>query len=317
MFSGKTILITGGTGTIGHFLVEKLLHTDLKKIIIFSRDENKQFDMQHKYHDKRLEYMIGDIRNPQQIDCAMYDVDYVIHAAALKQVPIAERNPIEAVLTNVIGTYNVVLSSINHNVQKIVSLSSDKAISPTNCMGMTKGLGERIIKSHLCSKGITDILCIRLGNVLGTRGSVIPLWKKQIREHGKITLTDKNMTRFIMTVEDVFQLLIHAMKNGKSGETIFLDMHACSIYDMAQCICSHYGLNKENDIIFSGIRLGEKLYEELFSEEEIPYIYAVGKYYHVGLHKQKDTMDLVRKSCDARLFSIQEIEQLLMENQII
>lgn len=317
MFSNKTILITGGTGAIGQYLVEKLLYTEAKKIIIFSRDEDKQFKMQHKYSDDRLVYIIGDIRNRQQMDCALYGVDYVIHAAANKQVPIAERNPVEAVFTNVIGTYNVILSSINHNVQKVVYISSDKAISPTNCMGMTKGISERIIKSDIYSKGNTDIVGVRLGNVLGTRGSVIPLWKNQIKMNGKITLTDKKMTRFVMTTEDVYNLIVHAIDKGRSGEIIFLDMNVCNIFDIAKCICSYYGLDSENDIILLGPRRGEKFYEELFSEEERSYIYSIGSYYHIGTNKRNDSFDIPCKSCDLKLLSISEIKKILVNNQII
>jgi len=317
MFINKTVLITGGTGTIGQFLVEKLLHTNVKRVIVFSRDEEKQFDMQQKYSDSRLCYVIGDIRNQQQIDCAMYGVDYVIHAAAIKQVPIAEKNPVEAVLTNVMGTYNVVLAAINQNAKKVVYISSDKSIAPTNCMGMTKGISERIIRSELCSKSKTEIVSVRLGNVLGARGSVIPLWKKQIRARGKIVVTDKAMTRFIMTTEEVYQLIVHAVKEGKSGEIIFLDMNACSIYEMAKCICMCYGLDYRSSILLAEPRTGEKMYEELFSEEEKSYMYSLNEYYHVGTVKKVEKLNIPCRSNEVNLLTVDEIRELLIQNDII
>ena len=317
MFSEKTILITGGTGTIGQYLVEKIIMSGCKKVIIFSRDEEKQYNMKQQFLDKKIQYIIGDIRDCQRLDNVLVGVDFVIHTAAIKQVPVAENNPMEAVLTNIIGTHNVITSSIRQGVKKVVCMSTDKAVNPTNCMGMSKGISERLVKAIHDSSGVTEIVCVRLGNVLGSRGSVIPLWKKQIEKIKKITLTDQNMTRFIMTTEEVYQLLVHALSNGKNSETIFLNMKACSIYDLAKVICEKYELDKKNDIQITGLRPGEKLFEELYSEEEAPYIYENNGYYHIGFKPCQKIPHIECKSNTCNLLTLTEIKNILMKNHLL
>lgn len=318
LFSDKTILITGGTGTLGSYFAEQLLRTNCKRIIIFSRDENKQFLMQQQYKDKRVEYVIGDIRNLQRIESALCDVDYVIHAAAMKHVPIAEMHPMEAVETNIIGTQNVLLGCIHKKVKTVVCLSTDKAISPTNCMGMTKGISERVMRSFACSSDSTNIICVRLGNVLGSRGSVIPLWRVQIAKHGKITLTDKKMTRFIMTYNEVFQLVEHAFANGCNGEIVVPHLAACNINDMARVVCMHYGLDADKDILVTGLRPGEKLYEELFTVEELTCIYQNDKYYHIGSASSDVVFSAIPyRSDNYPLLSSDELDMILRENHLL
>lgn len=315
---GKTILITGGTGTIGSFLVKQLLQTNCKRVIIFSRDEAKQFFMQQQHSDKRIEYIIGDVRDLQRLENALYGVDYVVHAAAMKHVPIAEKNPIEAVETNIIGTHNVLLGSVRQKVKKVVCLSTDKAVSPSNCMGMTKGISERLIQTFTSSSALTKVICVRLGNVLGSRGSVIPLWQEQIASCRKITLTDARMTRFVMTYNDVFQLLMHAFSSGINGEIIVPHMAACNIIDLAKTLCFHYGLDIEKDILVTGLRPGEKLYEELFTTEELPNIYKNGDYYHIGTSDHGFDASLIPcRSDKCILLSSTELDKILRENHLL
>ena len=260
MLEGKRILITGGTGSIGSYITQKLCMLNVQKIIIFSRDEEKQYFMKQHIDDSKVEYVIGDIRDFYRLNSALSDVDYVIHAAAMKQVPIAETNPIEAVSTNIIGTENILRCSIQQQVKKVICLSSDKAISPSNCMGMTKGICERLVRSSKLNMK-TKISCVRLGNVLGSKGSVIPTWKNQIAQKQSISLTDKGMTRFIMTMEDAYQLVMHAMQSGQHREIIFPIMKSCRIHDLAKAICIHYNMDVERTIHIIGIREGEKLYD--------------------------------------------------------
>lgn len=318
MFSCKTIFITGGSGTIGQFIVKKLISTDCKKIIIFSRGEDKQFSMQQCFSDKRIEYVIGDVRDYQRLESVLWNVDYVIHAAAIKHVPISEKNPMEAVETNIIGTNNLILASIRQNVKKVVCLSSDKAVAPSNCMGMTKGISERLVRSSIHPSSMTEIVCVRLGNVLGSRGSVIPLWKKQIKEYGKITVTNEQMTRFIMTYDDVFQLLNHAFNFGKNGEIIVSNMKACNIMDLAKTVCHNFGLESDKAILITGARPGEKLYEELFSQEELPLVYQNNTYYHIGfVNLQTDVSTIPSRSDNVVLLLQKELDIILKTNHIL
>lgn len=286
MFNNKTILITGGTGTIGSFVLSKLVRTKCKKIIILSRDEDKQFKMQNLYQDKRIEYIIGDIRNYQLVESTCSGVDYVIHAAAMKHVSIAEKNPFEATLTNIIGTNNIITASIKQHVNKVIYISTDKTIYPSSCMGMTKGIAERLVKNSVNFKHKTDVIAIRLGNVIGSRESVITIWKEQMLHNQKITLTSENMTRFIMTNDEVYNLLLHAISKGNAGEVIVSKMAVCNLSDLAKCFCKHYKLSYDTDVIISGIRKGEKMFEEIFSSEEIEYLYQVDNYYHISNEKQ-------------------------------
>ena len=316
MFNEKTILITGGTGTIGSFLVSKLIRTKCKKIIIFSRDENKQFKMQNIYSDSRIEYIIGDIRNYQLVESTAATVDYVIHTAAMKQVSIAEKNPLETSMTNIIGTNNIITASIKQHVKKVICISTDKAVCPSNCMGMTKGIAERLVKNSINNICATDVVAIRLGNVIGSRGSVIPTWKDQMLHNQKITLTSENMTRFIMTNDDVYNLLMHAFSKGYAGEIIVPNMTVCNIADLARCFCNHYGLSYENDVIISGMRKGEKMFEEIFSSEEIEYLYQVDDYYHISNKKQANNISVPRKSYECIPMNIDEIDKMLCSKEL-
>ena len=262
--------------------------------------------------------MIGDVRDYQRLESALFGVNYVIHAAALKQVPMAEMNPMEAVATNIVGTHNVLCGSAHQQVEKVVCLSTDKSVAPSNCMGMTKGIGERLIRSSTRLYSNLDAVCVRLGNVLDSRGSVIPLWKNQIEKNQSITLTDERMTRFIMTYEDVFQLLVHAFTTGEKGEVIISNMKACRILDLAKTVCLHYGLNVEKNILITGSRPGEKLYEELFSPEEMQFIYQNDTYYHIGNQKVCWVTDTTPYRSDkCTLLDCNELEELLRKNNIL
>lgn len=318
MFNEKTILVTGGTGTIGQFLVQKLTGTGCKRIVVFSRDENKQFFMQQQYSDKRIEYVLGDVRDYQRLENALFGVDYVIHAAALKQVPMAEINPMEAVEINIVGTHNVLYGSARQQVKKVVCLSTDKSVAPSNCMGMTKGVCERLITSSARLYSNLDAVCVRLGNVLGSRGSVIQLWKKQIEQNRTITLTDERMTRFVMTYEDVFRLLMHAFAAGAKGEIIIPNVKACRILDLAKVVCLYYGLDVKKNMLITGARPGEKLYEELFTIEEMQFIYQNDTYYHIGNQKGcwiADTTPYRSDKCTP--LDCNELEELLRGNNIL
>lgn len=311
MFTNKIILVTGGTGTIGSFLVRKLIETKCKKIIVFSRDENKQFELKNIYSDLRIEYIIGDVRNYQSVESAARNIDYIIHTAAMKHVPIAEENPLETSLTNIIGTNNIINAAIRQHVRKVICISTDKAVFPSNCMGMTKGIAERLVKTSIRNNCTTEIVAIRLGNVIGSRGSVISIWNVQMTNSKKITLTSEKMTRFIMTLDDVFNLLMHAISNGNSGEIIISNMAVCRISDLARCFCRHYGLSYENDVIISGPRKGEKEFEEAFSSEEIAYLYQVDGYYHIGIEKQANCISVYRTSHEYTPMNIDELDNLL------
>lgn len=315
MLNGKRILITGGTGSIGNYIISKMCSTNVQSIIVFSRDEEKQYYMKQKIIDPRVEYIIGDIKDYHRVNSALYDVDYVIHAAAMKQVPIAEANPIEAVATNIMGTENVLRCSIQHKVEKVICLSSDKAISPSNCMGMTKGICERLVRSFNPSVK-TKISCVRLGNVLGSKGSVIPTWKEQISQAHSILLTDINMTRFIMTLDNVYQLIMHAIQFGQHREIIFSNMKSCNIHDLAKAMCICYGLSLEETVHIIGVREGEKLYEEIFSEEEKNHIYENNGYYHISRDVYPLALQIPRKSDECKIMTVEQLINLLADNDL-
>lgn len=276
MFQGKKILVIGGTGTIGRELVKRLAAFGPAALRVFSRDEYKQFMMQQELKDfTNIRYLLGDVRDKSRLDRAMNDIDIVFDIAALKHVPACEYNPFEAVKTNVIGTENVIECSIAHRVEHVIYTSSDKAVSPTNTMGATKLLAERLISSADYSKGgdIPIFAAVRFGNVLGSRGSVIPLWQEQIGKKRCITVTDPDMTRFMMTVPQAIELLIKAFRHAKGGEVFVLKMPVIRLGDLAQVVINHESVRLGIDpgkieIAQIGLRPGEKIYEELMTAHE-------------------------------------------------
>ena len=268
MFKDKVLLISGGTGSFGNAVLRKFLSTDIKEIRIFSRDELKQDNMRKLYNNIKLKFYIGDVRDKKSINDAMKGVDYVFHAAALKQVPSCEFYPMQAVRTNIIGTENLLDSAINAGVKKFIALSTDKAVYPINAMGITKAMMERVVVSKSRNTKNTMVACTRYGNVMASRGSVIPLFLNQIKKNKPITITDPNMTRFMMTLEDAIDLVIYAFKNGKAGEIFVQKSPATNMKTLAEAIKKLFDKpNHPIDII--GTRHGEKLFEVLLSREEM------------------------------------------------
>lgn len=286
IFKDKTLLITGGTGSFGNAVLNRFLDTDIKEIRIFSRDEKKQDDMRHEYQVKypdvahKIKFFIGDIRNLQSCRNAMPGVDYIFHAAALKQVPSCEFFPMEAVKTNVIGTDNVLTAAIEAKVGAVICLSTDKAAYPINAMGITKAIEEKIAVAKSRYSGDTKICCTRYGNVMCSRGSVIPLWIDQIRNGHSVTLTEPNMTRFIMSLEEAVDLVLFAFENGQNGDILVQKAPACTIQTQAEAVCELFGGKKE-DIRVIGIRHGEKIYETLLTNEECAKAEDMGDFYRV------------------------------------
>ncbi|MGI6325029.1 MAG: polysaccharide biosynthesis protein [Bacilli bacterium] len=281
MFKDKVLLITGGTGSFGNAVLERFLDTDIKEIRIFSRDEKKQEDMRVKYNNEKIKFYIGDVRDYNSVDDAMDGVDYVFHAAALKQVPSCEFFPVEAVKTNVLGTNNVLEAAINHGVKKVICLSTDKAAYPINAMGMSKALMEKVAvaKSRNLSEKDTIICRTRYGNVMASRGSVIPLFVEQIESGKPITITNPNMTRFMMTLDDAIDLVLYAFEHGKQGDLFIQKAPAATIGTLAQAIKE---LKKaDNPIKYIGERHGEKLYEVLVTKEEMANAIDLGKYFRI------------------------------------
>lgn len=268
MFANKTLLITGGTGSFGNAVMERFLNTDIKEIRIFSRDEKKQDDMRKKYNNEKIKFYLGDVRDVNSIKNAMYNVDYVFHAAALKQVPSCEFFPMEAVKTNVIGTENVVNTAIEYKVKKVICLSTDKAAYPINAMGISKAMMEKVFvaKSKNVNPEDTLICGTRYGNVMASRGSVIPLFIDQIKKGKPLTITDPNMTRFLMSLEEAVELVIFAFENAKAGDIMVQKSPASTIGDLAQALIELF--NAKNEIKVIGTRHGEKLYETLLTREE-------------------------------------------------
>ena len=288
LFTGKTLLITGGTGSFGNAVLNRFLTTDIGEIRIFSRDEKKQDDMRHEYQAKypefadKIKFYIGDVRSIESIRPAMVGVDYIFHAAALKQVPSCEFFPMEAVRTNVIGTENVLTAAIEAGVSNVVCLSTDKAAYPVNAMGTSKAMMEKVIvaKSRTVSPEKTKICCTRYGNVMCSRGSVIPLWINQIKKGEPITITDPTMTRFIMSLDEAVDLVLFAFEHGKSGDILVQKAPACTIGTQAQAVCELFGGKKE-DIKIIGIRHGEKMNETLLTNEECANAIDMGNFYRV------------------------------------
>ncbi|GAB1431753.1 polysaccharide biosynthesis protein [Spirochaetota bacterium] len=282
MFKNKVLLITGGTGSFGNAVLRRFLNSDLKEIRIFSRDEKKQDDMRHKLQNDKVKFYIGDVRDRQSVDNVMEGVDYVFAAAALKQVPSCEFFPMQAVYTNVLGTNNVIESAIAHGVKNVVVLSTDKACYPINAMGISKAMMEKVAIARGRSLGQdakTVITCTRYGNVMASRGSVIPLWIDQIKTGKDITITDPNMTRFMMTLEDAVDLVLYAFEHGKNGDLFIQKAPAATLEVLATALKELLNANTEVKVI--GTRHGEKLYESLVTREEMAKSIDMGNYYRI------------------------------------
>ena len=285
-FKDKTLMITGGTGSFGNTVLKHFMNTDLAEIRIFSRDEKKQDDMRHRLQERspelasKVRFFIGDVRNAQSVRDAMHGVDYIFHAAALKQVPSCEFFPMEAVRTNVMGTDNVLTAAIEAGVESVICLSTDKAAYPINAMGITKALEEKVAVAKSRTSGKTRICCTRYGNVMCSRGSVIPLWIDQIKNGQPITVTEPSMTRFIMSLEEAVDLVLFAFEHGQNGDLFIQKAPACTIQTQAEAVCELFGGKKE-DIRVIGIRHGEKLYETLLTNEECAKAEDMGDFYRV------------------------------------
>ena len=313
LFKGKTLLITGGTGSFGNAVLNRFLSTDIAEIRIFSRDEKKQDDMRHEFQSKmpevadKIKFYIGDVRDIQSVKNAMHGVDFIFHAAALKQVPSCEFFPIEAVKTNVLGTENVLTAAIEAGVKNVVCLSTDKAAYPVNAMGTSKAMMEKVIvaKSRTVSPDKTKICCTRYGNVMCSRGSVIPLWIEQIRAGKPITITDGKMTRFIMSLEEAVDLVLFAFEHGESGDILVQKAPACTIQTQAEAVCELFGGDKQN-IKVIGIRHGEKMYETLLTNEECANAIDLGNFYRVPCDKRGLNYDKYFKDGDVERNTLTE-----------
>lgn len=281
IFDGKTLLITGGTGSFGNAVLNRFLETDIREIRIFSRDEKKQDDMRHLYNNPKIKYYIGNVRDQQSVKDAMHGVDYIFHAAALKQVPSCEFFPMEAVRTNVIGTDNVLTAAIEAGVKKVICLSTDKAAYPVNAMGTSKAMMEKVFvaKSRTVDPDKTLICGTRYGNVMCSRGSVIPLFIEQIKEGKPLTVTEPKMTRFIMSLEEAVELVIFAFENAKAGDIMVQKAPACTIEVLAQAVKELF--NAGNEVKVIGIRHGEKMYETLLTNEECARAVDMGDFFRV------------------------------------
>jgi UDP-N-acetylglucosamine 4,6-dehydratase/5-epimerase len=287
IFNEKILLVTGGTGSFGNAVVSKFIDTDIKEIRVFSRDELKQDDMRKFYNNDKLKYYIGDVRDSNSIDDAIRGVDFVFHAAALKQVPSCEFYPMQAVKTNIIGTENLLTSAINAGVNKVIALSTDKAVYPINAMGISKAMMERVIVSKGRNIQDTMIACTRYGNVMASRGSVIPLFIDQVRNGNPITITDPNMTRFMMSLDQAVDLVLFAFENGESGDIFVQKAPAATVELVAKTVKDILG-RPDHEVKIIGTRHGEKLYETLLTKEEMVKAIDMGEYYRIPA----DTRDL-------------------------
>ena len=311
LFKDKVLLITGRTGSFGNAVLNRFLKTDIGEIRIFSRDEKKQDDMRHDFQARmpevanKIKFYIGDVRNKSTLKYAMKGVDHVFHAAALKQVPSCEFFPMEAVKTNVIGTDNTLDAAIDAGVKCVICLSTDKAAYPINAMGITKAIEEKIAVAKSRLSGNTKICCTRYGNVMCSRGSVIPLWIDQIRKGNPITLTEPKMTRFIMSLEEAVDLVLFAFENGKNGDILVQKAPACTIRTQAEAVCKLFGGKKE-DIKVIGIRHGEKMYETLLTKEEAAKAIDMGNFYAVPADNRDLNYDKYFKEGDVRRATIEE-----------
>lgn len=337
MFENKILLITGGTGSFGNAVLNRFLDTDIKEIRIFSRDEKKQDDMRHEYQAKfsaeisdKIKFYIGDVRDIQSVKNAMHDVDYIFHAAALKQVPSCEFFPIEAVKTNVLGTENVLTAAIDAGVKKVICLSTDKAAYPVNAMGTSKAMMEKdiVAKSRTVSPERTSICCTRYGNVMCSRGSVIPLWIEQIKQGNPITVTELNMTRFIMSLDEAVELVIFAFQKAESGDIMVQKAPACTIKVLAQAVKELF--HSEDEIKVIGIRHGEKMYETLLTNEECGNAIDMGGFYRVPCDKRDLNYDKYFRDGDVgrnkltefnsnntELLNVEQVKKKLMELRYI
>lgn len=311
IFKDKVLLISGGTGSFGNAVLKRFLRTDIGEIRIFSRDEKKQDDMRHEYQAKypdvahKIKFYIGDVRSLESCRSAIPGTDYIFHAAALKQVPSCEFFPMEAVRTNVIGTDNVLTAAIEAKVKAVICLSTDKAAYPINAMGITKAIEEKVAVAKSRYSGETKICCTRYGNVMCSRGSVIPLWIDQIRNGQPITLTEPSMTRFIMSLDEAVDLVLFAFEHGQSGDIFVQKAPACTIQTQAEAICELFGGKKE-DIKVIGIRHGEKLYETLLTKEECAKAVDMGDFYRVPADNRDLNYDKYFKDGDVKRVSIEE-----------
>lgn len=337
VYTNKILMITGGTGSFGNAVLNRFLKTDIKEIRIFSRDEKKQDDMRHEFQSKmpelapKIKFFIGDVRDLASVKNAMHGVDYIFHAAALKQVPSCEFFPLEAVKTNVIGTDNVLTAAINEGVKSVICLSTDKAAYPVNAMGTSKAMMEKVIiaKSRTISPEKTKICCTRYGNVMCSRGSVIPLWIDQIKNGQPITLTDPSMTRFIMSLDEAVNLVLFAFEHGVSGDILVHKAPACTIQSQAEAVCELFGGDKEK-IKVIGIRHGEKMYETLLTNEECTNAIDMGDFYRVPCDKRDLNYDKYFKEGDTKrnplhefnsnntnLLNVQQVKEKLLTLQYI
>ncbi len=336
VFSGKTLMITGGTGSFGNAVLNRFLQTDIGEIRVFSRDEKKQDDMRHEFQAKmpdvagKIKFFIGDVRDLASVKNAMHGVDYIFHAAALKQVPSCEFFPMEAVKTNVIGTDNVLTAAIEAGVKNVVCLSTDKAAYPVNAMGTSKAMMEKVIvaKSRTVDPEVTKICCTRYGNVMCSRGSVIPLWIDQIKAGNPITITEPSMTRFIMSLDEAVDLVLFAFENGVSGDILVQKAPACTIEVLAQAVTGLFAPGHEIRVI--GIRHGEKMYETLLTNEECANAIDLGNFYRVPSDKRDLNYDKYFKdgdkerntltefnSSNTELLNVEQVKEKLLSLQLI
>lgn len=326
MFEDKVLLITGGTGSFGNAVLDRFLDTDIKEIRIFSRDEKKQDDMRKLYKNDKIKFHIGDVRDLASIKNAMYGVDYVFHAAALKQVPSCEFFPLEAVKTNIVGTDNVLTAAIEYGVKKVICLSTDKAAYPINAMGISKAMMEKVFvaKSRTVSEEHTIICGTRYGNVMASRGSVIPLFVEQIKNGQPLTVTNPEMTRYLMSLEEAVELVIFAFKNAQAGDIMVQKSPASTIEDLAQAIKELFDVDNEIKVI--GTRHGEKLYETLLTREEYLNAEDMGEFFRVPADKrdlnydkyfelgnEKLSIDKEYNSHNTRILNVSEIKEKLLE----
>ena len=311
IFKDKTLLISGGTGSFGNAVLKRFLRTDIGEIRIFSRDEKKQDDMRHEYQAKypdvahKIKFYIGDVRSLESCRSAIPGTDYIFHAAALKQVPSCEFFPMEAVRTNVIGTDNVLTAAIEAKVKAVICLSTDKAAYPINAMGITKAIEEKVAVAKSRQTNTTKICCTRYGNVMCSRGSVIPLWIDQIRNGNPITLTEPSMTRFIMSLDEAVDLVLFAFEHGSNGDILVQKAPACTIQTQAEAVCELFGGKKE-DIKVIGIRHGEKMYETLLTKEECAKAVDMGDFYRVPADNRDLNYDKYFKEGDVKRVTIEE-----------
>lgn len=331
MFKNKILLITGGTGSFGNAVLKRFINTEIKEIRIFSRDEKKQDDMRHQLNNPKVKFYIGDVRDKRSVDGAMMGVDYVFHAAALKQVPSCEFFPIQAVRTNVFGTENVLDSAIQHGVKNVVVLSTDKAAYPINAMGISKAMMEKVAIAKARSLGenaATTICCTRYGNVMASRGSVIPLWIDQIKAGKEITITDPNMTRYMMTLEDAVDLVLYAFQHGKNGDLFVQKAPAATLDVLAKALTGLFKTNTPVRVI--GTRHGEKLYETLVTREEMAKSEDMGDYYRVPADNRDLNYDKYfiegqeeiatiedYHSHNTKQLSVEEMKELLLKLEIV